>query len=88
MTYIFFMKDSDSVLLVNQNEIVNLCQSGLVIPDTCLIVYSRRRRDGLFRPILSPCKLNIFFFVHTTVGIQLFLFSAVKQTTIVLPTSS
>lgn len=67
MTYIFFMKDSAiSVLLVNQNEIVNLCQSGLVIPNTCLIVYSRRRRDGLFRPILSPCKLNIFFSVHTS----------------------
>lgn len=61
------MKDSAiSVLLVNQNEIVNLCQSGLVIPNTCLIVYSRRRRDGLFRLILSPCKLNIFFFVHTS----------------------
>lgn len=62
----FLYEGFKQVLLVNQNEIVHLCQSSSVIPNTCLIVYSRRRRDGLFRPILSPCKLNIFFPVHTS----------------------
>ena len=62
----FLYEGFKQVLLVNQNEIVHLCQPSSVIPNTCLIVYSRRRRDGLFRPILSPCKLNIFFSVHTS----------------------